>query len=75
MHLFMFKSLEDFKREFGFDPESGVAMVAINDCADMRAALERIQHLQSWLARAAALKQALSIARRRSSAQSRLAPV
>jgi hypothetical protein len=50
--VFVAKSARDFKRVFGADPNPGAMLTAVADCEQIRGALNRIEHVQNWLATA-----------------------
>ncbi len=51
---FFIKSARDFKRQFGSEPEPGMAMNVSMDCKEARQTLKQALYLQQWLAQATA---------------------
>jgi hypothetical protein len=47
--LFVTKSLRDYKREFGRDPQPGEALTAITQVPQIRNAVKEVENLLAWL--------------------------
>jgi hypothetical protein len=47
--LFLTKSVRDFKREFGREPEPDAALTAVVEVPQIRAALKEVEGLLAWL--------------------------
>jgi hypothetical protein len=52
-YVFITKSIHDYRRAFGSDPEPGMALTAVVDSDGLRAAMKTVERLQVWVSKIA----------------------